>query len=68
MKPKTKRLPKGPISRMDYMTEEVWGNQERVEYKYFYQRADARAFVKQSTADVVRMFRIKFSVVSVKKK
>lgn len=67
-KPKTKRLPKGPISQPDYVIEEIWGNQERILYNWSVLRSRARAFAKQSSADRVRVFKVGYKLEMDKKK
>ena len=68
MKPKTKRLPKGPISKQDYVIEEIWGNQERTTYMWFNMRSSAREQIKLSQADRVRLFKVSYKLEIDKKK
>jgi len=71
MKPKTKRLPKGPISKSDYVVEVIdrVADGQRVAYTYYAYRSDARAFAKSVSMPgvLVRTFRIKYSLVAVRK-
>jgi hypothetical protein len=64
-KPKTPRLPKNPAIP-DYVVERVYDEAmgQRVQYGYYFKRANARADAKLSKATRTRVFRMRFTLVS----
>ncbi len=68
-KAKFAKLKKGPQEKCDYVVECILrtDDSERVEYKWFQSRAEARDYAKRSTWTIVRVFNVKYAIVSFKK-